>query len=423
MKKGGLPDVRSRRTISLALAFALAMALSVPALGVNLVIWDYVQWRVDYYQSYADEYMALNPGVNIEVQLVAQSEYTSKIQVGMVTGTAPSMFAGHPQWVGLFVNQLAPFPTDLFPPDELTQEVLGYEPLLWDGNAYYYPLGLQGGMLLINQDHWDNAGLAEPPRTWEEALDIGRRGTRRVDGVTQVAGFYFNTGNEMMQDLFTDLNYQYGGRFYRNNGTEVAFDETQALDAVNFLTDMYRSGVSGLPGETLSFFTSQHTMMYSYAWRLQQLALYPDLRWSVAPLPTLTGDFHQNMARMQYYFGLAVPASNPPEEVRAAFEFIAWAYGDDNRLMDLNSRSGTLPTKMSLWSSPEIVDNRVLFTLTQTLPYSTVPGETPDWIFASLAQVRDAIVHQTGDPGVTLREVTRLINTRLKEEPLTWVAE
>src|SRR5690606_7288873 len=139
-------------------------------------------------------------------------------------------------------------------------------------------------------------------------------------------------------------------------------------------------------------------MMYSYAWRLQQLALYPDLRWSVAPLPTLTGDFHQNMARMQYYFGLAVPASNPPEEVRAAFEFIAWAYGDDNRLMDLNSRSGTLPTLMILCSFPEIVDHRVLFTLTQTLLCSSVPGQTPDWIFASLALVRDAIVHQTGAP-------------------------
>lgn len=401
----------------------MAFALAVPVFGVDLVIWDYVPWRVEYYQQFAEEYMRLHPDVNIEVQLVAQAEYVSKIQVGMVTGTAPSAFAHHPQWISSFAGQLAPFPHDLFPPDELVQEVLGYAPLLQDGVAYVYPLGLQGAVLFINQDLWNNAGLGAPPRTWQEAADIGRRATRRVDGVTEVAGFFFNHGNEMMQDLFLDLNYQHGGKLYRNNGTEVALDEQPAVDAVNLINDMFQSGISGFAGESLTFQTNRQVMLYSYAWRLQQLAQFTDLRWTAAPIPTLTGDFHQNMARMQYYFGLSVPRSNPEEEVRAAFEFIAWAYADDDRLMDLNSRSGTLPTKMSLWTYPEIVENPVLFTLTQTLPLSTVPGETPQWLLDALIQVRDAIWYSTGDPGIILRDVARQINARLKEEPLSWVAE
>ena len=185
---------------------------------------------------------------------------------------------------------------------------------------------------------------------------------------------------------------------------------------------MFQSGISGFAGESLTFQTNRQVMLYSYAWRLQQLAQFTDLRWTAAPIPTLTGDFHQNMARMQYYFGLSVPRSNPEEEVRAAFEFIAWAYGDDDRLMDLNSRSGTLPTKMSLWTYPEIVENPVLFTLTQTLPLSTVPGETPQWLL-------DALI-KCATPSGTARAIPasssatwRQINARLKEEPLSWVAE
>lgn len=397
------------------------VVLTSHAGAVNLTIWDYVPWRVEYYQGYADEYMALNPGVNIDVQLVT-GEYTSKIQVAMVSGVAPSMFAGHPQWVSAFHGQLAPYPHDLFPPDELVAEVLGYEQLIQDGHAYYYPLGLQGAVLFINEDHWQNAGLADPPRTWDEALNIGRRATRRTDDVTQVAGFFFNHGNEMLHDLFVDLNYQHGGTMYRLGGTEVAFDEPTAMDAINLVSDMYRSGVSGF-GEALTFPAGQQVMLYSYAWRQQQIDPFTDLRWTTAPIPTMSGQHHPNMARMQYYFGMAVPGGNSAEEIRTAFEFIAWAYNDDSRLMDLNSRSGTLPTRMSLWSDPEIVNNPVLRTLTQTLPLSTTPGETPQWMLDALGQVRVTITSGGGDPGVALREVTRQINTRLKEEPLTWVAE
>lgn len=412
-----------RQRLTVVMAVALMLAAAVPAMGMNLVIWDYVPWRVEYYQQFAEEYMRLNPDVTIEVQLVAQAEYVSKIQVGMVTGTAPSAFAGHPQWIANFGGQLAPFPEDLFPTEQMLEEILGYEPLLVDGVSYYYPLGLQGAVLFINEDLWDNAGLGDPPRTWQEAIDIGRRATRRTGDLTEVAGFFFNHGNEMLHDLFLDLNYQHGGKLYRNNGTEVALDEQPAIDAINMINDMYQTGMSGWAGESLTFQTNRQVMLYSYAWRQQQLDPHPDLRWTAAPLPTLTGEFHPNMARMQYYFGLAVPRSNPDDEVRAAFEFIAWAYGDDERLMNLNSRSGTLPTKMSLWTYPEIVENPVLYTLTQTLPYATVPGETPQWLLNSLVSVRDAIWYSTADPGVTLREVARQINARLKEEPLTWVAE
>lgn len=403
--------------------WALMLLVAIPGSAIassELLIWDYVPWRVEYYQQYADEYMKLNPDVKVEVQYVLQAEYVDKIKVAMVTGTAPAMFAGHPTWIGDFNGLLAPFPHDLFPPEELSQELLGYSQLLQDGYAYYYPLGMQGSLLFINEDHWNNAGIGAPPKTWREAVDIGRRATRVVDGVTTVAGFYFNSGNEMMHDLFIDLNYQYGGTMYRNGGTEVAFDENPALDAVNLIYDMYQTGVSGF-GEPLTFPAGQHTMLYSMAWRQQQLIT--DVRWTVAQLPTLTGEVHPGMMRLDYYFGLAVPENNSPEIKQAAFEFIDWVYSDEGHLMDLNSRSGTLPARMSLWSNPEIVENPVLYTLTQTLPFATPPGEYPQWIKNALNPVRNAIVSGGADPGVLLRDVTRQINARLEEEPIVWVAE
>lgn len=420
--KGGI-DSMLRRTpaISVLLALLIAASLSATAGAVKLLIWDYVPWRVEYYQQYADEYMQLNPGVEVEVQLVPQGEYVSRIVVGAVTGTAPAAFAGHPTWIGSFAGMLEPFPHDLFPPDEMTAELLGYEQLLQDGDAYYYPLGMQGPMLFINQDLWDQAGLADPPRTWEEAVSIGRRATQAPDGATRVAGFYFT--DDMTNDVFVDLNYQLGGTIYKNGGAQVAFDEVPAMDAINMLSDWYSTGISGNGGLTMDFRASQVVMRYGYAWRQQQWDPVPDLRWTVAALPTMTGEFHPGMSRMDYYFGLAVPSGNSPEVTRAAFEFISWAYNDDSKLMDLNSRSGTLPARMSLWNEPEIVENQVLRQLTQTLPYATSPGDYPEWIKNSLGQVRNAITSGSADPVILLQDVTRQINARLAEEPITWVAE
>lgn len=405
------------------LVLVVAVAFSAGAGAQKLVIWDYVPWRVTYYQQYADQYMKEHPGVEIEVQLVNMGEYISKIIVSAVTGTPPAAFAAHPVWITSLTGMIEPFPHDLFPPEELAATHLGYEQLiLEDGNAYYFPLGMQGPMLFINLDHWEQAGLGDPPATWEEAVNIGRRTTRVAEGVTQLAGFYFY--DDMMGELFLDLIYQLGGNVYRFDGRyyQVTFDEPIALQAVDMLNNWYATGVSGM-GENLTFHQGHHVMRYGLAWRRQQLMTVPDLRWTVAPLPTSTGEFFHGMSKMDYYLGLAVPIGNTPEVARAAFEFIHWMYSDDERMMELNSQSGTLPSRMSLWSHPEILDNPVLRQLTQTLPYARTPGDYPQWIKDTLQAVRNAIATGSANPTTTLFDLTRQINARLVEEPVSWVAE
>lgn len=411
--------MRKIKLVMLTMMALLLIVIPTIASAQKLVIWDYVPWRIEYYQKYADEYMKLRPDVEIEVQLIAQAEYVNKIVVGVITGTAPTMFSGHPSWVAEFNGMLEPFPHDLFPPDQLSQELLGYSQLLQDGNAYYYPLGMQGPMLFINVDHWEQAGIGAAPTTWKEAMDIGRRTTKASGGVTEVAGFFFQ--DDMMNDVFIDLNYQFGGKVYKGP-TQVAFDEAPALDAVNLLYDMYQTGMSGF-GETLSFQAGQHVMRYGFAWRRQQIAPVQELRWTVADLPTLTGEPHPGMSRMDYYFGMAVPQGHNPKLVREAFEFLHWAYANEERMMDLNSVSGTLPSQMSLWGLPEIVENPVLHQLTKTLPYAVVPGEYPQWIKNQLTAVRNAVMSGATDPTIVIRDVTRQINARLSEEPITWIAE
>lgn len=407
----------------------LAMALSGVVLSTTtalaatkITIWDYVDWRINFYRSYAEEYRKLNPNVEFDLQVVPLNEYVDKIKVGIAAGIPPTMFSFHPTFVSSFKGLLQPFPEDLFPPAKLSRELLGFSGVLQDGKMYHYPLGVQGGLLFINQDLWDAAGLADPPKTWEEAKQIGLRATRRSGNTTEIAGFFFND-EEMMNDMFIDLNYQYGGNIWLDKGKRVGFSEPSAINALKLIVDLYDSGVSGWAGEPVNFLDGKSVMRYGWAWRQQQLALRPELRWTVAPIPTLTGKLTPGSQRMDFYLGMAVPVGVNSQVAREAFKFLQWAYEDNKRLMELNSRSGTLAARRTLWGDRDIVQNPVLYTLTQTLPYATFPGEYPGWIKTELQKVATATRQRSADPVVVLQEVTRQINVRLQTEPPAWVAE
>ena len=151
----------------------MAFALAVPVFGVDLVIWDYVRGVLDY-QQFAEEYMRLHPDVNIEVTW-AQAEYVSKIQVGMVTGTAPSAFAHHPQDSAAGCWRA---PTTCSRPMSWCRRCSATT--LARRRSIRVPAGLQGAVLFINQDLWDNAGLGAPPLM---ARSCGHAGaTRRSTG-------------------------------------------------------------------------------------------------------------------------------------------------------------------------------------------------------------------------------------------------
>lgn len=403
-----------RRRVLVLLLLALLLLPVGVARAADVLIWDYVPWRVDFYQAYATEYMKLHPGVNINVEVIPLDGYVDKIKIGIAVGTPPTMFSFHPTFITDFVGTLRPFPHDLFPHHELSESLLGFDSLVDQGEFYYYPLGMQGGMLYVNTESWAAAGLGERPHTWDEAFAMGRRATRSVDGQTQVAGLYFDSN---IPDLFIDLLYQHGGSFYKEGGLEVDFADPAGIAAISFVNELYRSGVSGAAGEALAFQNGQMAMRYIWAWYGQQLMQFENLDWTVFPLPTLSGEIAPNMMRMDYYFGMAAPVGGDDQAAREAFEFIHWVYSDDTRMMDLNSISWTLPARRSLWGLPEISENPVLRTLTQTLPFAAYPGEVPRWLLTELNAMVADVRSGAKDPVITLQEIVPTINARLKVEP------
>jgi len=139
-------------------------------------------------QKHADEYMALHPNVNIEITVLENEAFKSKLTTVMQAGTPPDLFQS---WGGGVMNQYAQAGLlkditadlkgswgDSFGPGALA--VYSYQ-----GKNYGVPrdFGMVG--FWYNKDLFTKAGITAPPATWDDLLaDIK---LLKAAGITPIA--------------------------------------------------------------------------------------------------------------------------------------------------------------------------------------------------------------------------------------------
>jgi raffinose/stachyose/melibiose transport system substrate-binding protein len=172
------------KKITLFLVLALLVSL-VPAFGMTsaqdkvTITW----WHIDtsdaqqaVWQSLADEYMAQNPNVNIEITVLENEAFKARLVTVMQAGDPPDIFrswGGGVLWqyadAGL-VRNIAPELEGAWKDSFSAQAALE----LYGQNGEYYGVPYTWGAvgLFYNKELFANAGLdpENPPATWTEFL-------------------------------------------------------------------------------------------------------------------------------------------------------------------------------------------------------------------------------------------------------------
>ena len=143
------------------------------------------------FQKMADDYMAAHPNVNIEITVLENEAFKTKLTTVMQSGEPPDIFQS---WGGGVMNQYADaglmkdITADLdadggawrntFSPGALG--VYGY-----NGKNYGVPwdMGMVG--FWYNKDLFSQAGISAPPATWSELLDDVKK--LKDAGITPIA--------------------------------------------------------------------------------------------------------------------------------------------------------------------------------------------------------------------------------------------
>ncbi len=148
----------------------LVLAMAVPVAGlaharqnttIRYMLWDNNQLPA--YTECANQFMASNPGITIEIEQLGWGDYWAAIQSGFVTGDAPDVFTNHlakyPEFVAL--EQLVDIqplverdgvPTDIYYPGLAD---------LWvkDGSRYGLPKDWDTVAVIYNADMLEAAGI------------------------------------------------------------------------------------------------------------------------------------------------------------------------------------------------------------------------------------------------------------------------
>ncbi len=143
-----------------------------------------------YFEGIVAAYMAEHPGVEIDLQQVGDQPYKDKIRVLAASGEMPDIYFS---WAGDFANKFIradkayDLSGEIGPDTEWGSSFApaALEAFEYEGAYYGVPINLDAKYMVYNTAIFDEVGIAGPPATFEELLDIC--GTIKAAGYTPIA--------------------------------------------------------------------------------------------------------------------------------------------------------------------------------------------------------------------------------------------
>lgn len=416
--------------ICLLLSAVLLQSAVVIAAPVKLTLWDWHAPRMQITEKYIKQYEKLHPGVKITAQTIGWDDYWKKMTAGMAAKKVPDIASFHNSKTSVFIGQLTPYPQDRFSIQEMEKNIVNFRGgYLFDGEFYFYPVGIMSSLIFYNKDLWQTAGLtaADIPRTWTNFEQVAKRLTKYdKNGGVQFAGFGLNGALGL---LWCDLNYQMGGSIYNADGTATRFNTKAGREALSFLTKLVFEHKVTEPGfldysEALG--TGSAAMVYGWTWLRGSLDTnYPDLNYGAFPLPTFTGKMTPGpVARNNHEVGFCVPKAAPESRKKEAWKFLDWLYRDTDYIIESCLALAVAPADKNLWIDARIKNDPVISVLVKEIPYTIIPGELPQIVenTGGLKTIND-LTFNGASVLDTLSQADSEATEVLKIRPVKWCVE
>lgn len=261
-------------------------------------------------------------------------------------------------WIAEFSEAGWSLPLDeYFGADEMANYFPGLvDACTWKGKLAALPWYVDSGMLYYRKDLLERIG-APVPETWAQLKETGAK----IQAAGLVDWGYAWQGKQA-EVLVTDLVSiiaSHNGAILAPDGVTVRIAEQPAIDAVSFLHDTIKSGLS--PRDVLSwdeepsrrpFSAGQFAFLrnWSYAWSVSQDPEKSKVvdKIGVAPLPHIEGA-PSAACLGGYQYG--VDASSKKRE--ASIDFLTWMSSPKTQLR-FASLVGLAPTRPAVFEAPEL---------------------------------------------------------------------
>ena len=286
----------------LAAAAVAIFGFAGPALAADPVTLNFwVSWSPDEADAIAAKkeiaaYEQAHPGVKIDVQNITYDALHDKLLTALAGGDAPDLSWGLPEWLGELnkMGALRDLTEDAKTwPDRSAIYPNVLDALTIDGHLLAMPHYLGIRALLVHQDMLKAAGIAEPPKTWDELI----ADAQTIKQKTGKFGFGIaGTGVRSPQELIMYLaqnglsiaDRQPDGK-YKNTWADDKDKLAKAAEVFAFYKSLLDKGAINPDGvswgweeEDTNFSLGQYAMVIDGAWMDSRAAQNPQTMKDVA---------------------------------------------------------------------------------------------------------------------------------------------
>lgn len=345
------------------LALALACSVTLTGFGcrprpagsnlgtdAKLVVWGLWQNSADMGGIVAA--FQESTGVTVEYKKVASvADYERRLLEALAEKRGPDVFVIHHTWVESKRALLSPAPASVIDERALREEFVEVvaDDLMREGQIYALPVSVDTLALYYNKDQLSAAGMARPPRTWDEVqraveqlTAITRFGTIERSALALGTAANVNRAADILQLLFV----QSGLAISDSESGHISLIGDVGERALTFYTDFANKSKQVYTWDlqqdySLDAFAEGDTaMMINYSYHIPTIkAKNPRLDFAIAPLPQIADSGTANFAS---YWPYAVSQQSALPEV--AWQFVRFVTNTE-AAQTLNKAAATPPAR------------------------------------------------------------------------------
>lgn len=284
-------------------------------------------------------YQQAHPNVQVIYTKKDYTTYEQDLIDSLASGSGPDIFSINNTWLPKYLDKTTPAPTAAFTFKSYKDSFVdvAVNDFTKDQKIYGVPLYVDTLGLYYNKDILGTAGIATPPKTWDElAADVKK--IRRADstGYFTLSGVAAGTNANVNRgvDILALMMLQKGTVPFSQDGTQPTFANSQqtsgnysnpGLDGFNFYTSFANPASQNYNWNARSdysidaFTNGRAAFLYSYSYTADTVRQKnPNLNFDVAPVPQ--PNLNQPAVNFANYWGEVV--SKQSKNSAAAWNFL-----------------------------------------------------------------------------------------------------
>jgi multiple sugar transport system substrate-binding protein len=275
-------------------------------------------------EALVEQFNEEHDNITIESNTIQWADFYQRVPAAVQAGEGPDVGVMH-------LDQLATHAARniIVPLDSLAEQIGltedDFTPEIWAAGIYKderygIPLDVHSLAMYYNTEHFEEAGITEPPTDEASFMDALQK--------LQDAGFeqpFWMPSLWPSHLMWLSLSWQNGSPPYGEDGTEANYDSEGGIDALTWQRSIVEEGYSppdvAIDTQYVAFKNGENSITWDGIWQINDLE-DSGTPYGIAPVPTI-GDEEAVWANSHHFF-MTRQAGQDENKAAAGQVFIAW---------------------------------------------------------------------------------------------------